>query len=64
MADPQNLETTNEELKQELAFVKAEVEKKYEEMQVERDQFMERLAELRRCKQEALERRQGAQAVI
>lgn len=58
LADPQNLETTNEELKQELVFVKAEVEKKYEMMQLEKDQLINRLAELKRRKAEALQRRE------
>jgi len=50
LADPQNLETINEELKQELAYVKAQVENKYQEMLHERDHFMQRLEELKRKK--------------
>ena len=56
--DPQGLETTNEELKQELSFVKAEVELKYKEMLQEREVFMQKIEQLKRKKEMALERRQ------
>ena len=40
LQDPQNLEQTNEDLKQELAFVKAEVDRKYAEMQAEKNAML------------------------
>ena len=48
--EQQDLEATNEELKQELDFVKEHVEKNYADMLTERDEFMQKIVELKRLK--------------